>query len=219
MSYLKTSSLLALLMFSIKGYGQIPPSNEGVFLKAGMVLRGIGFSSENLQFGSTSFDVQAGNGLKIFFGTGIGTKFFDFELTAEQSLSFGFFAQSNNNGTSSSSITMWQTNLYATGLFKIPTKKENFFRFGAGPMLTFPGKLKVTIDGTSQGEVNYTSSLGSHVVADLMISAKKVFINPGIRLNFSELSSSSTTFTDLDNIEEVKQTGIGSLNLYMLVRF
>lgn len=216
--------ILVLIGFVCSGQYKITeltPTPGGIYLKA-MTGRGFSLSTERLNFNSSrgayaNLELGPGAGLNLAFGTGLRTKHCDFELLLEESMIFGFSASTGSNGSVTMSTSFLKTNVYGMGYFKIPLKKNNFFRLGGGSFLNFPGKFKVKLDGDKLGYAQYSSNVGFLGDLNIMIAAKTVYVNPGLKLKIANIDSRKITFTE--NQDKLNQLDISSIDLYLALQF
>lgn len=220
---LTTILLITLISYTVQAQF-VPQATEenGLFLKAS-VGKGIGIGFHDLSFFTNSgayadITVAPGAGYNFAFGTGIRSKFFDFELQLEESIMFAFIASYGSGGNVTFSCSMLKTHLFGIGYFKIPMKKnDNYLRIGGGPFLTFPARFNAKLDGTRLGHAKYDPSLGYSIDINLVIDAKSFYLVPGLRLKISELQSNEITF--YDNLETLSNYDISSIDFYLAVQF
>lgn len=203
-------------------YVEARPPGEGIFLKAS-IGRSIALDYVEMTFTNPSgaygeLSMGPGAGYNLLFGTGMRSKFFDFELLLEESMLLGYATSLGNGNTVTFSSSFFKTNLYGTGYLKIPYKEgHNAFRIGVGPFMTFPGKFKAKLDGDKLGYARYAPKMGYNIDLNLLIEAKTVYVSPGLRLKISELESTEITFTE--NQDKIEHFDISSIDFYLALQF
>jgi|GEM_PF-1875820 len=220
--FFKTLLFLTAVAVSLQAQAQrrSKPLPGGIYLKA-QAGRGFSLNHEKMTFNTSGsyadMNFGPGAGFNLSFGTGLRSKVFDAELLLEESLVFGFSASTGSGGSVTSSASFFKTNLYGVGYLKIPMSRGNYFRMGIGPFISFPGKYKAKLDGSKLGYAKYNSAVGYVIDLNVLLEAKTVYVNPGLRFKSAKTDSKEITFTQ--NQSNLTSLNLSSVDIYLAIQF
>lgn len=192
--------------------------HEGFYANFGVSLRNVGLSRMDLTFGNTQLEVRPGTGFEVHAGTALMTEIMDFELALEESIGIGYSAVVSNAGSATSFFSFFKTNLISSVYGKIPVGDAGvILRLGGGPLYSFPGRLKLKLDGNELGYASYEPTFGYHLGSNLAVYFKKVMFSPGLDLTVLRYFASKITYDE--NTDDFRHINASNIQLNLAVYF